>query len=149
MRAILNTDGGARGNPGTAGIGVVLKSESGEVLAVVGRGIGITTNNVAEYTALIEGLDLALSYGVTDITIRCDSELVVHQVEGRWKIKDEKLRPLAVKARSLMERFERAEIVHVRREANAEADRLANEGMDQEGSSPERLPGVQGPLFDE
>lgn len=130
MRAILNTDGGARGNPGPSGIGVVLKDESGQVLATVARGIGIATNNVAEYTALIEGLELALSYGVTELAVRSDSELVVHQVKGEWKIKDEKLRSLAVRARSLIETFEHADIDHVRRSDNSEADRLANEGMD-------------------
>ena len=148
MRAVLNTDGGARGNPGPAGIGVVLKSPSGDELATIARSIGTTTNNVAEYTALIEGLELALSHAVTDLVVRCDSELVVHQVKGEWKIKDEKLRPLAVRAQSLLDRFSRVEIAHVRRSENAEADRLANLGMDRAGvtSAPED---TQPSLFEE
>lgn len=149
MRALLHTDGGARGNPGTAGIGMVLTGEEGEVLAAVGRGIGITTNNVAEYTALIEGLELALTHGVSDLEVRCDSELVVHQVKGEWKIKEERLRPLAVRARSLMERFDSAEISHVARAENAAADRLANLGMDEAAADAAGAHPAQDPLFEE
>lgn len=149
MRALLHTDGGARGNPGTAGIGMVLTGEEGEVLAAVGRGIGITTNNVAEYTALIEGLELALTHGVSDLEVRCDSELVVHQVKGEWKIKEERLRPLAVRARSLMERFDSAEISHVGRAENAAADRLANLGMDEAAADAAGAHPAQDPLFEE
>ncbi|MEA2433027.1 MAG: ribonuclease / adenosylcobalamin/alpha-ribazole phosphatase [Actinomycetota bacterium] len=130
MKATLHTDGGARGNPGPAGIGVVLRDHKDDVIAEIGRGIGATTNNVAEYTALIEGLKLALEKGVTDIDIRVDSELLVNQLLGNWKIKSEGLRPLAVKARALMNRFDSFDIQHVRRELNADADRLANQGMD-------------------
>jgi ribonuclease HI len=130
LKATLHTDGGARGNPGPAGIGVVLRDHKDDVIAEIGRGIGATTNNVAEYTALIEGLKLALEKGVTDIDIRVDSELLVNQLLGNWKIKSEGLRPLAVKARALMNRFDSFDIQHVRRELNADADRLANQGMD-------------------
>jgi ribonuclease HI len=100
------------------------------VIGEIARSIGSTTNNVAEYTALIEGLQLALDKGVTDIDIRVDSELLVNQLLGNWKIKSEGLRPLAVKARALMNRFPSFTMVHVPREENEEADRLANQGMD-------------------
>ncbi|HZA20672.1 MAG TPA: ribonuclease HI family protein [Actinomycetota bacterium] len=131
MKGILNTDGGARGNPGPAGIGVVLRTEDGEILAEIAKGIGWATNNVAEYEALIVGLELAHEHGITEIEIQVDSELVMNQMSGNWKIKNERLRSLAVKARSLVERFDSAEIKHVRRAHNTRADRLANAGMDE------------------
>ena len=130
VKATLHTDGGARGNPGPAGIGVLLTDERGDVIAEIARGIGETTNNVAEYSAVIAGLELALERGVTDLKVAVDSELVVHQLRGEWKIKNERLRALAVKARALMNRFESASIEHVPRARNAGADRLANQGMD-------------------
>ena len=130
MKAILHTDGGARGNPGPAGIGVVLASAAGEVIGDIAQSIGIATNNVAEYRALIAGLELALEHGVTDVDIRVDSELLVHQLKGDWKIKKDHLRGLAVTARGLMNRFESATIAHVPRAMNADADKLANQGMD-------------------
>jgi ribonuclease HI len=131
VRATLNTDGGARGNPGPAGIGIVLRDEDGTVVEAIGRGIGTATNNVAEYSALIAGLELALEHGFTSIEVLVDSELVVAQVSGEWKIKSDTLRTLAVKARSLMDRFESASIAHIRRSQNTHADRLANIGMDE------------------
>lgn len=130
MKATLHTDGGARGNPGPAGIGVLLTDGNGEVLGEIAEGIGEATNNIAEYKALIAGLELALDKGVTDLEIAVDSELVVHQVKGEWKIKNDRLRALAVKARGLMNKFDSANIKHVRREENEGADRLANQGMD-------------------
>jgi len=131
LKAMLNADGGARGNPGPAGIGVVLRSEDGEVLAEIGRGIGSTTNNVAEYQALISGLELALEHEVREIEIFLDSTLVVSQVTGKWKIKNDRLRGLAVRARSLIDKFDRASISYVPRADNEHADRLANIGMDE------------------
>ena len=130
MKATLFTDAGARGNPGPAGIGVVLKDESGEVIGEIARGIGVTTNNVAEYKALIAGLELALDKGVTDIEVYMDSKLVVFQVKGEWKIKNNALRPLAVRARHLIDRFDDWTLSHVGREENSDADKLANQGMD-------------------
>ena len=130
MKGILYTDGGARGNPGPAGIGVLLEDGDGNVLGEIARGIGETTNNVAEYTALIEGLELALDKGVTDVDAYLDSQLVVSQVKGEWKIKNDQLRRLAVRAQSLFRRFEKRSINHVPRERNAAADKLANQGMD-------------------
>ncbi|HJR45896.1 MAG TPA: ribonuclease HI family protein [Actinomycetota bacterium] len=130
MKASLYADGGARGNPGPAGIGAVLRDESGEVIGEIAQGIGEATNNVAEYTAVITGLEMALERGVTDIDIYLDSELVVSQLLGKWKIKKDTLRPLAVKARALMNRFDSFTLSHVARELNADADKLANQGMD-------------------
>lgn len=130
MPASLHTDGGARGNPGPAGIGVVLADEHGEVIAEIAQGIGATTNNVAEYRALVAGLELALERGIAELDVYLDSKLVVSQVLGEWKIKDERLRALAAKAQILMGRFDAITIQHVRREQNADADALANQGMD-------------------
>ncbi len=130
MRARLHTDGGARGNPGPAGIGAVLFDPDGNVIGELAEGIGAATNNVAEYTALVEGLDLALRKGVTDVEVFMDSELVVSQVKGLWKIKNERLRALAAKAQSLLSKFDSFTLEHVRREQNADADALANQGMD-------------------
>ncbi|HZA41817.1 MAG TPA: ribonuclease HI family protein [Actinomycetota bacterium] len=131
MKAVLNTDGGARGNPGPAGIGVLLRSSDGKSLGELGRGIGSTTNNVAEYKALISGLELALAKDVTEIEVLTDSKLVVNQVTGRWKIKNDRLRRLAAQAESLMGKFDRATISYVPRAENQDADRLANVGMDE------------------
>ena len=130
MKGILHTDGGARGNPGPAGIGVLLADPDGNVLGEIARGIGDTTNNVAEYTALIEGLQLALEKGVTEIDVRMDSKRVVEQVHGRWKIKNDALRQLAAKAESLFRKFEARSLRYVPRAENAAADKLANQGMD-------------------
>jgi ribonuclease HI len=129
-RAVLYTDGGARGNPGPAGIGVVLMDADGTVVEEIAQGIGHTTNNVAEYTAMIEGLKLALDKGFEEIDVFSDSKLVVMQLSGEWKIKNEGLRGLAVEARRLLNRFRDPQLSHVPREQNAEADRLANQGMD-------------------
>lgn len=130
MRATLFTDAGARGNPGPAGIGVLLKDEDGNVIGEIAAGIGVTTNNVAEYKALIAGLELARDKGVTDIEVYMDSSLVVNQVKGEWKIKKDSLRPLAVKARRLIDGFDSWSLSHVRRAENEDADKLANQGMD-------------------
>jgi ribonuclease HI len=130
MKARLHTDGGARGNPGPAGIGAVLIDEPGEVVGEVAEAIGIATNNVAEYRALIAGLELALAKGVTQLEVFMDSELVVSQMQGKWKIKNKGLQPLALKASSLLKQFESTTLTHVPREKNADADKLANQGMD-------------------
>ena len=130
MKAALYADGGARGNPGPAGIGVVLKDANGEVVGEIAESIGEATNNVAEYSALIAGLELALAKGVTDLDVFLDSKLVVFQMKGEWKIKNDRLRTLAVRARSLLNRFPTNSIQHVGREHNSDADALANQGMD-------------------
>jgi ribonuclease HI len=129
-RATLFTDGGARGNPGPSGIGAVLRDDAGEVVGEISQSIGHATNNIAEYKALIEGLTMAIDKGVTELDVFLDSELVVHQMRGEWKIKHANLRTLAIKAQGLMRRFDSISIAHVRREQNAEADALANQAMD-------------------
>ncbi len=147
MKAILNTDGGARGNPGPAGVGIVLKDERGNVIADGARAIGHATNNVAEYTALIDGLELALEHGVTDLLVNLDSELVVSQMRGDWKIKNAQLRTLAIRAQSLLRRFPSVKLQHVRREHNAEADALANQAMD--AAAPDSDPEPDARLWDD
>lgn len=129
--AILWTDGASRGNPGPAGIGVVLKTTSGEVLATEARYLGQATNNVAEYRALLLGLETALERGVTHLEVRADSELLIRQLLGKYRVRNEGLKPLFRSAHELLRRFESFQLVHVRREQNAEADRLANEGIRQ------------------
>jgi probable phosphoglycerate mutase len=153
LRATLHSDGGARGNPGPAGIGAVLRDGSGRVIGEIAEAIGETTNNVAEYKALIRGLELALELDVTDVEIFLDSQLVVSQMKGEWKIKKQELRPLALKANSLMNRFSSTSIKHVPRELNADADALANQAMDAAAldralDSESRRGAEQNPLFE-
>jgi ribonuclease HI len=128
--AILWTDGAARGNPGPAGIGVMLKSPTGTVLAAEGRSIGHATNNVAEYRALLLGLEKALERGVRRVEVRADSELLIKQLKSEYRVKNAGLKPLFEQAAAMLRRFETVRLTHVRREHNVEADRLANEGID-------------------
>ena len=128
--ATLYADGGARGNPGPAAIGVVLRDLKGTELDTISRTIGETTNNVAEYTAVIEGLKLAQTRGVTDLEVKLDSKLVVHQLNGDWKIKSDSLRGLAVEAKRLLNRFRSAKLEQVPRGKNSDADRLVNQALD-------------------
>jgi len=130
-RATLYADGGARGNPGPAGSGAVLLDEHGRVIAEVRRSLGHATNNVAEYTALIMGLEEALRRGIDELDIRMDSLLVVQQMQGRWKIKHPGLRPLALRAGELLARFPRRTIEHVPRELNTLADAQVNRAIDE------------------
>jgi ribonuclease HI len=133
--AVLWTDGAARGNPGPAGIGAILKSASGEVLYTGSEFLGHTTNNVAEYKAVLLGLNGALSHGVERIEVRADSELLIKQLKGEYRVKSPGLRPLFDEARRLISRFKSVKLTHIRRELNGEADRLANQGIDQAGKS--------------
>jgi ribonuclease HI len=126
----LFTDGGARGNPGPAGIGVVLEDSSGEVVETVSRGLGWQTNNVAEYEALIEGLLLAKRRGVRRLKVVLDSLLVAEQMKGNYRVRNRGLKPLHEKASRIAGDFDEVEFESVGREDNAEADRLANEAMD-------------------
>jgi len=125
-----NVDGGARGNPGPAAIGVVLRDADGAVLEELGETIGRATNNVAEYRALLRGIELAAAHGATELELVGDSELVVRQIEGRYKVKDATLRELYEEAKRELTGFESWSIRHVRREANADADRLVNAALD-------------------
>jgi ribonuclease HI len=127
--AILWTDGAARGNPGPAGIGALLKTPSGEVISADSAYLGETTNNVAEYKALLLGLERALELGVRRIEVRADSELLVKQIKGEYRVKSPGLKPLHQTALKLLARFDTSRLVHVRREQNSEADRLANAGV--------------------
>jgi ribonuclease HI len=131
--AVLWTDGAARGNPGPAGIGAILKSPSGEVLYTGSEFLGHTTNNVAEYKAVLLGLAGALAQGVERIEVRADSELLIKQLKGEYRVKSPGLRPLFEEARRLISRFRSVKLTHIRRELNGEADRLANQGIDRVG----------------
>jgi len=129
-KLIVNVDGGARGNPGPAAIGVVVRGPDGEVLEEVGERIGEATNNVAEYRALLRGIELAAAHGAGELELVGDSELVVRQIEGRYKVKDAGLKKLHAEARRALGAFESWSIRHVRRAGNADADRLVNEALD-------------------
>ena len=129
-----NVDGGARGNPGPAGYGAVLKDEAGEVLAELYDGIGINTNNVAEYRGLIAALEWALEHGHTRLHVKSDSLLIVQQMLGAYRVKHEGLIPLYQRARMLAAKIGNVTFEHVRREYNTEADRLSNLGMDSNSS---------------
>ncbi len=130
-RATLHTDGGARGNPGPAGIGYVLRRQDGGPVKH-GEYIGIATNNQAEYTALIKGLERSLQNGVTGLDCFLDSELIVRQLQGRYRVKNNGLRPLFNKVLALAEKFDSISYHHVPREKNKEADRLVNQVIDQQ-----------------
>ena len=129
-RVIINCDGAARGNPGPAGAGAVVVDESGTVLAEVAEGLGETTNNVAEYTAVIRGLEEAKRLGASEVLLRSDSQLLINQLTGRYLVKAPHLQPLHRRVRSLMSGFAKVDLEHVPRERNAAADSLANLGVD-------------------
>ena len=130
MKARLSTDGGARGNPGPAAYGYVLEAEDGTVLDARGEAIGVATNNVAEYSALLAGLDRAAELGVTDLDVVSDSELMVRQMLGQYKVKNEALRELWEEAGRKARRIPRVGYRNVRREHNKLADALVNEALD-------------------
>jgi len=130
VKATLYADGGSRGNPGPAASGAVLYDEQGKVLEEIGTFLGVATNNVAEWTALLEGLKAALERGVDDITVRMDSELVVKQLAGTYRVKHPGLIPLHAQAKSLLRRFASYDVKHVPRSANAAADAVVNAVLD-------------------
>jgi ribonuclease HI len=130
VRARLSTDGGARGNPGPAAFGYVLETEDGTVLAAHGERIGVATNNVAEYRALVAGLEKALELAVDEVDVVSDSQLLVRQMTGQYKVKNEALRKLSLEASSLARRLRRVSYRSVPREHNELADRLVNEALD-------------------
>ncbi len=143
----VEADGGSRGNPGPAGYGAVVRdAATGEVLAERAEGIGVTTNNVAEYRGLIAGLAAARDLGAETVTARMDSKLVVEQMSGRWQVKHPAMQPLAREAKQLAGGFARIRYEWVPRERNKHADRLANEAMDaQAGITPGKAPGADSP----
>lgn len=130
MKLIVNVDGGARGNPGPAAIGVVVRDESGAILVTVSETIGEATNNVAEYRALLAGIEQANHLGADRIELRGDSELVVRQVRGEYKVKNAGIKPLHAEVLAGLESFGDWAIEHVRREDNSEADTLVNDALD-------------------
>jgi ribonuclease HI len=130
VKAKLSTDGGARGNPGPAAYGYVLETDDGTVLAAHGEAIGTATNNVAEYQALVAGLEKAIDLGVDEVEVVSDSELVVKQMRGEYKVKNEALRELKDQAEDLADRLRSVRYTAVRREHNELADRLVNEALD-------------------
>ncbi|HEY9085611.1 MAG TPA: ribonuclease HI family protein [Candidatus Tyrphobacter sp.] len=132
VEATLFADGGARGNPGPAASGAVLVGGSGEVLAEIGVFLGTATNNVAEWTALCIGLEAALERGIRSLAVRLDSELVVKQMRGEYRVKHVDLRPLHRRARALSRRFAHVDIKHVPRKQNVLADRVVNRVLDDE-----------------
>jgi ribonuclease HI len=123
-------DGGSRGNPGPAASGAVLFDEAGAVLREVGTFLGVATNNVAEWTGLLTGLEAALELGVDDLAVRLDSELVVKQISGAYRVKNEGLIPLHAKAKVLLRKFAHVDVKHVPRKQNAAADALVNQVLD-------------------
>ena len=126
-----NIDGGSRGNPGPAAYGVVVRDGKGEIAARLKKYIGNNTNNVAEYFGLIAALDYAQTHGIRALRVESDSELVVKQMCGQYKVKNEDLRPLFERARKMAQGLEFFRIEHVRREQNREADALANQALDE------------------
>lgn len=151
-RFVLRTDGGARGNPGPAGAAFVLEAPDGGIVCTGGRFLGDTTNNIAEYSALLWGLEVALERGARPLTVYSDSELMVRQLNGQYRVKNEGLKPLYEEACGLVARLGDVRVVHVRRSENKLADALANEAMDCRGVVGDALPPAgddyeQGTLF--
>ena len=130
VKARLSTDGGSRGNPGPAAYGYVLETDDGTVLDARGETIGVATNNVAEYRALLAGLEAALDRGVDELEVVSDSELLVKQMRGEYKVKNDALRELVEDAHALARRLAKISYTAVRREHNELADRLVNEALD-------------------
>lgn len=127
----LMVDGAARGNPGAAGCGAVICDESGTVVKELGRYLGHATNNVAEYEGLLMGLEGVLQLGGKRVLVQSDSQLLVRQLDGMYRVKDEKLKKLYEKALGLLRRFDSYRIIHVAREYNRAADRMANRAIDE------------------
>jgi ribonuclease H / adenosylcobalamin/alpha-ribazole phosphatase len=142
LRVIVEADGGARGNPGPAGYGALVREAgTGETLLEVAAPIGVATNNVAEYSGLLAGLTAAANLGAVEVEVRMDSKLVIEQMSGRWQIKHPGLRPLAAQAATLVRRFDTVRFTWVPRERNRAADALANAAMD--GKSTVDLSGLE------
>jgi ribonuclease HI len=130
-KLLLFCDGASRGNPGVAGAGAVLKDESGAEVALLGKYLGHATNNVAEYEGLLLGLRKALEIGAKEIDVAADSELLVRQIKGEYKVKNAVLKTLHASAKLLLAKFDRWTIRHVYREANTEADEMSNRAIDE------------------
>jgi ribonuclease HI len=135
-----NIDGGSRGNPGPASYGVVIRDPRGQIVAKLKKYIGRSTNNVAEYYGLIAALDYAQQHSIRALHVQSDSELLVRQMRGQYKVKSPELRPLFERARKMAQTFASFKIEHVYREQNAEADALANEALDETSGKPAPTP---------
>lgn len=129
-KVIINADGAARGNPGPAAIGATIKDEGGNIIASISRRIGVTTNNQAEYRAIITALEKAVSLGARQVALKSDSKLIVEQINGRYKIKNTALRPLYQEIVKLTGSLQSITVSYVPRAQNAEADKLANKALD-------------------
>jgi len=132
VRLTVHVDGGARGNPGPAAIAIVVSDEEGQVIHEASETIGRATNNVAEYRALLLGIERAKQLGATEVDLVGDSELIVKQVRGEYRVKDAGLRPLHSAAQQALGDFSEWSLRHVKRERNAEADALVNQALDAE-----------------
>ena len=135
MEATLFADGGSRGNPGPAASAAVLLEPGGELVEEVGAYLGVATNNVAEWTALVLGLEAAAKRGIRSLAIRLDSELVVKQLRGEYRVKHVALQPLHQRAMRLLRGFDQIDIRHVPRKQNTLADRLVNRVLDHEAQA--------------
>jgi len=142
---IANIDGASRGNPGPASYAVVMRDPNGKIILELGKKLGRDTNNVAEYYALLAALDYAATHNIRALRIRSDSELLVRQMQGRYKVKSPDLKPLYERASKLARQFEYFVVEHVRRESNREADALANLALDSGGFGPAAAPASAGP----
>jgi ribonuclease HI len=138
---ILEFDGGSRGNPGPAGIGIVVRAADGTALVTLGQFIGFATNNVAEYKALVAGLNKVIELGGTKVHVRGDSELVIKQLKGEYRVRHPDLRPLYERAMELLSGFASVKLEHNQRHKNHMADKLANLAMDQRAEVTEIEPG--------
>lgn len=130
MKCVIHIDGGARGNPGPAGAGVVVEDGDGNILHEGGYFLGKATNNHAEYRGLIRALEVAGEHSATAVVVHSDSELLVRQVNGQYRVKADHLKPLFKQAFDLLKQFRQWRVEHIRREQNARADQLANMAMD-------------------
>lgn len=136
MKLNIYVDGASRGNPGPASVGVSVQDESGQEIRDHCRYIGRTTNNVAEYTAMLDALRVASGLGGTELTVYSDSQLLVRQLNGEYRIKNERLRTYAVRVQERCRRFKSVEFIHVPRAENKRADRLANQALDDVNRGP-------------
>jgi ribonuclease HI len=134
--ATLFADGGSRGNPGPAASAAILFGPAGETIEEIGSFLGVTTNNVAEWTALVLGLEAAIRRGIRRLEVRLDSELVVRQLRGEYRVKHAGLQPLYRRGVALLKHFDHVDVRHVARKENAAADRLVNHVLDQEAPAP-------------
>lgn len=129
-KVVIFTDGACRGNPGPSSIGVVISDSHGKTLHEISKKVGVQTNNYAEYVAVIEGLKFCHSHGASHVVVKADSQLMVRQMTGEYKVKSENIIPLHGEVKALVRKFQAVEFIHVMREENKLADQLANDALD-------------------